>query len=184
MLRLIELNTGWVERYRAFVEEFLAAGEGDDLMSLLGEPTLPDLLRRLEGFARGENLPRGWVPATTYWLVDAAGTILGELRFRRLLTKGLEDVGGHVGYRVRPGQRCRGLATTMLRRAIEEARRAGLARILVTCDAENLASARVIEKCGGELASRSIAHNGRLTSRYWIPLAQDAGRAFPAARVR
>ena len=45
----------------------------------------------------------------------------------------------------------------------------GLARVLVTCDDENQASASTIEDCGGELENR-VEEEGRLTRRYWIDL--------------
>jgi len=47
----------------------------------------------------------------------------------------------------------------------------GLSRVLVTCDEDNLASRRVIEKNGGELASRGISERtGKPVLRYWIDL--------------
>ena len=58
----------------------------------------------------------------------------------------------------------------MLALGLDKARQLGLTRVLITCDPENIASVRVIEKNGGVLASRSVAHTGRLTARYWIEL--------------
>ncbi|MEU1623639.1 GNAT family N-acetyltransferase [Streptomyces sp. NPDC005722] len=58
---------------------------------------------------------------------------------------------GHIGYGVRPSSRRRGLATWALGRMVGEARRLGLDRVLVICEAANTASARTIERNGGVL---------------------------------
>jgi predicted acetyltransferase len=47
----------------------------------------------------------------------------------------------------------------------------GLARVLITCDTANSASARIIEKNGGLLENRiSDPDSGEEVSRYWIAL--------------
>lgn len=59
----------------------------------------------------------------------------------------------------------------MLALALDEARRLGLSKILMTCDADNLASARGIEKNGGILVSQGSSDlSGKLIARYWIAL--------------
>ena len=40
----------------------------------------------------------------------------------------------------------------------------------MTCDEDNLASARVVEKCGGELLDEIDRSAGGTTLRYWIGL--------------
>jgi predicted acetyltransferase len=51
------------------------------------------------------------------------------------------------------------------------AREMGLKRVLITCDADNVASARIIEKNGGRLENQSVSREtGRLKNRYWIEL--------------
>jgi predicted acetyltransferase len=59
----------------------------------------------------------------------------------------------------------------MLRLALPLARERGLDRALITCDEDNTASRRVIEKCGGLLEGTSpIPESGVLQCRYWISL--------------
>jgi predicted acetyltransferase len=55
----------------------------------------------------------------------------------------------------------------MLALGLVEARRAGLERALLTADAANAASLRVIEKNGGVLDAEYL-FKGRLTRRYWV----------------
>lgn len=76
----------------------------------------------------------------------------------------LLDVGGHIGYDVRPSARRRGHATAMLRGALPWANGLGIDRVLVTCDDDNVGSIRVIEAAGGELEDVREAKR-----RYWVP---------------
>lgn len=58
---------------------------------------------------------------------------------------------GHVGYSIRPAFAGNGYATAALAAMIGEARDIGLPRIVITCDASNHASRRIIERNGGRL---------------------------------
>ena len=54
---------------------------------------------------------------------------------------------------------------------LAKARARNLERVLVTCDQDNLASARVIERNGGQLASESYSPQAKgIMQRYWIDL--------------
>ncbi len=83
----------------------------------------------------------------------------------------MEDVGGHIGYRIRPSERRKGYGTLILALTLAEARKLGLPRVLLTCDQDNIASARVIQANGGALASEGYSPQTQtLVSRYWIEL--------------
>lgn len=58
---------------------------------------------------------------------------------------------GHVGYSILPAFAGNGYATAALAAMIGEARDIGLPRIVITCDASNHASRRIIERNGGKL---------------------------------
>jgi len=104
-----------------------------------------------------------WVPCTTLWWVDGA-TYLGRLSIRHYLKGWLEEIGGHIGYDVRPSARRQGHATTMLRAARPIAAGLGITSAMLSCDVDNLASRRVIEAGGGVLQDE---HEGKL--RFWMP---------------
>jgi len=55
---------------------------------------------------------------------------------------------------------------------LDQARARGLTSVLLTCDSENAASARVMLKNGARLENEvpSIRHPGRISRRYWIDL--------------
>jgi predicted acetyltransferase len=90
---------------------------------------------------------------TTLWYVDGE-TYIGRVSLRHRLTPPERERGGHIGYNVRPSARRRGHATAMLRSALRFAEAQGIEEALLTCDATNEASRRVIENCGGVLQDR------------------------------
>jgi predicted acetyltransferase len=66
-----------------------------------------------------------------------------------------------------PAERRKGYATEILRQGLAVARSLGAEHILLTCDVANVASARVIEACGGEFES-VVEGDGGPKHRYWI----------------
>jgi len=107
--------------------------------------------------------PEGFVPATEFWWVDGE-TFLGRITIRHRLTPHLLEVGGHIGYDVRPSARRRGHATEMLRQTLPIAHRMGIDPALITCDVDNIGSRTVIERNGGVLEDERA---GKL--RFWVP---------------
>ena len=127
-----------------------------------------DYLSLLEAYGRGERLPEGRVP-TTILAVTVDGDLVGSLSIRHELNAMLARYGGHIGYTIVPSHRRKGYATQALRQALPIARSLGIDEVLVTCDEDNTASARVIEKCGGEFESVSDpAPWGTQMRRYWF----------------
>lgn len=177
-----------VSVHLSFVEamdEFAAEGRGlaaDD--SMIGRDLREHGLswREPDGFAAyvglvladaEEEAPRpvGFVPSTTLWWVEG-DAYLGRIAVRHRLTPWLLDVGGHIGYDVRPTARRRGHATAMLRAAMPLTRALGIDPVLITCDEDNVGSRRVIEANGGALEDvRPVAGSPSTPAkrRYWVP---------------
>lgn len=123
-------------------------------------------LQRREANRRGERLPRRWV-ASTFLAATVEGRLVGRVSIRHELNDWLATYGGHIGYAVIPVLRRRGYGTEILRQALVVARALGIDAVLVTCDVDNLASAGVIEACGGVFESVA-AGDGPPKRRYWF----------------
>ena len=132
--------------------------------------TFDDYLAYLDKVAGGLDLGRGVVPMSSFWATQGA-QVLGIARLRHRLTDLLLQEGGHIGFYVRPSARRRGVATHILAMMLQPARKLGLDRVLITCDSDNVGSARVIEKNGGVLENEIIsAFSGKPIRRYWLEL--------------
>lgn len=141
------------------------AAEGFDF--LLADGTWAQVLAQIQRESAGVDLPEGRVPAD-FLVAEVDGALVGRVSIRYELTDFLLHIGGHVGYAVAPQYRRRGYATQILRRALERLEERGVHRVLVTCDDDNLASARTIEACGGVL--ENVVSDGTEVPkrRYWI----------------
>lgn len=130
-------------------------------------------LRTLRDASRGVGLAPDRVPYTMFWLV-ADRRVVAHSGIRHRLNELLEREGGHIGYDVRPSERRKGYGTLILKLTLERARAMGLGRVLLTCDTDNTASARIIEKNGGVFDSHATSERtGKTVSRYWIDLKDE-----------
>ena len=107
--------------------------------------TIFDELRRAEN---GTGLAPGIVPSVTYWLT-LGGRVVGVANLRKRLNETLERYGGHLGLCLRPSERGKGYASSLLPLLFAEAGRLGIREVLVTTTAENLPSRRVNESQPG-----------------------------------
>lgn len=160
------------------VHEFMTEGRGgpDDrtllgsLAHQAGPPTEPHAwtAKYLAIERRHETDPPGdFVPSTTYWWTDG-DTYLGRINIRHCLNEHLREIGGHIGYDIRPTARRRGHATAMLAATLPRAAALGIEKALITCDLDNIASRKVIEANGGVLEDQRGAK-----LRYWAPTATE-----------
>lgn len=116
----------------------------------------------------GELIPR--VPSDIYWLIDG-DTFIGEAGIRYSLNDWLLQIGGHVGYGIRPEFQCKGYGKLILKLALDILRARGIDRALVTCYDHNVGSARIIEANGGLLENLlDDPRGGGKSRRYWIDL--------------
>ena len=92
-----------------------------------------------------------WAVATTFFVVQKSdGKMLGMIDVRHeLAVPFLQEYGGHIGYAVRPSERRKGYATRMLKLALSYCCSIGIPAVRLGCYADNKASIRTIERCGG-----------------------------------
>lgn len=174
-MELVLPSTEYKDSYIAAVKEFQADSDSSHFSRSYKIKNVTELEADFDAFvqkelshSRGENLPEGWVPHTTYWLVDN-GEFVGSVNIRHRLTERLEKTGGHIGYGIRPSQRKKGYGSAILRLALPKAKELGITRALITCDSRNEGSRKVIEKNGGIFQDMidNIEVEGKL-QRFWI----------------
>ena len=114
-----------------------------------------------------DTCPSHLVSAHTYFLVSEDKTIIGAINIRHYLNDYLLNFGGHIGYGIRPSQRKKGYASLMLSLALPIAKKLGINTALITCDRNNIGSAKTIMKNGGVLENE-VMGEGEVTQRYLI----------------
>jgi predicted acetyltransferase len=113
------------------------------------------------------------LPQTTYW-ATAGGVVVGHIGLRHCLNAELAELGGHIGFTVRPSSRARGLAKEMLQQLLRTPKAQEIGKLLLTCAPDNAASNRTIRANGGVLERTIfVARIGRETNLYWITLSPD-----------
>lgn len=111
----------------------------------------------------------GKVPDSVFFLLDAdRDRLLGAVNIRHYLNDFLLREGGHIGDGIRPSERRKGYATEIIRLALIECEKLGIDRVLITCDKDNIGSARSIIKNGGVLENEFMNSEGNIEQRYWI----------------
>lgn len=113
----------------------------------------------------------GLVPDSVFFLLDKSrARLLGAINIRHYLNDSLLKEGGHIGDGIRPSERRKGYATEMIRLALIECKKLGIDKVLMTCDKENVASAKSIIKNGGILENEFVNSDGKVEQRYWISI--------------
>ena len=112
----------------------------------------------------------GRVPDSTFFCLDTDRNIfVGAINIRHYLNEELLYTGGHIGDGIRPSERRKGYATAMIALGLEECRKLDIKKVLMTCDKDNIGSARSIMNNGGILENE-VMEDGVLEQRYWITL--------------
>ena len=150
-LELIKPNSNYQESYSTYIVE-LGGEERYPFPLDFDHGDFPTLLRRLEDFETGTNIPDGYVPSSTFWLVDGS-QLIGVSSLRHHLNEKIRHAGGHIGLGIRPSFRGKGLSNRLLELTIQEARKRGIETLHVHCHKHNVASARMIISNGGKLDS-------------------------------
>ncbi|WP_432352890.1 GNAT family N-acetyltransferase [Sporosarcina sp. A2] len=122
----------------------------------------------LEELALREAGHGKWLPCTNYFLVDDTQRVVGMIDIRHDLNEYLHQVGGHIGYGIRPSERRKGYATWMLSEALKVTDTLGISSVLITCNEDNVGSAKTIQKNGGIEDGSFTEEDGTVVRRFWI----------------
>ncbi|WP_243108064.1 GNAT family N-acetyltransferase [Clostridium sp. JN-9] len=135
-----------------------------------GETDYSKWLKLLETYRKRETCPSHLVPSDTFFLINENKKLLGAISIRHYLSEQLLRLSGHIGYGIRPTERRKGYATAMLKLALEKCKDMGMKQVLITCDKNNIASAKTIISNNGILENELIEEDGNIIQRYWIEL--------------
>lgn len=110
-----------------------------------------------------------WSNQTSYVLIDEKGYIYGAANIRHELKGKLFEIGGHVGYAIRPCERGKGYGTIQLKLLLQKMDEMGIEKALITCRENNLGSKKTMEKFVGEPDTLVPSmYEGIKEYRYWI----------------
>lgn len=129
----------------------LSSGEADVLRGFVTPGELQDGELRLELSSFEVNAIHQ-VPTYSFRMLQAeTGEELGWIRLRAGRGAHVERYAGHIGYAVHEAHRGHGYAGKSLRLVARFARRLRFDGLWITCDPENVASRRTLERVGAEL---------------------------------
>lgn len=153
-MRLVFPTLEYKEQAIEFIEEFGDSeinGTGA-LDSMLGTSGYEAWLAKIISDIDIANIAPGRVPSLTYFYVrEDDGRIVGMTNIRLRHNEFILTEAGHIGYSIRPSERRKGYATSMLRESLRVCALMGIGKVIVTCDTVNTASARTILNNGGVL---------------------------------
>jgi predicted acetyltransferase len=166
-MELVKPNLKYKDSFSKALEEYKAEERKISLrIPESSDQSIKEYIQQMVDEEIGLNLPEGYVAHTKLWLVDN-NEYIGDIDIRHSLTGVLLNAGGHIGYEIRPSKRKMGYGTKMLQMALPIAKNLGINKVLITCNDDNIGSAKIIEKNGGILEDKR-EEKGNLKRRYWI----------------
>jgi len=170
------------EEYRKQVMEYLEEYFDNNEYELNGDGELDKLkdfdkwLEKVRNDVSEKTSSSNRVPATLYLCIRTSDNrLIGMLQIRHKLNENLLKHSGHIGDGIRPSERNKGYGTKMIRLALIKVKELGIDRVLMTCDKDNIASAKTIIKNGGVLENELDLGNNEIIQRYWISLKKRFG---------
>lgn len=169
-MKLVTPSIKYKESYIQMVKEcseqdkvlipFILAEDYTDFVSMID---------RLAAYARGEQMPSGYVAHSTFWLIDDNELVIGCSNLRHGLTDALLEMGGHIGYGIKPSERKKGYAKRILALTLEKAKAQGIDNALLTVNKTNLGSVKAIQFNNGALETeKEVKGQDALVQYYWI----------------
>lgn len=171
-LKLIVPNNDYKNQYLDFIKECkkdIKAKGFESCIPLSTKHTIEKDIIDLKNRYNGINLPKGWVPDSTLWMIDELkNSIIGVISIRHRLTESLKFRGGHISYYIRPYERNKGYATKMLDLGLRYCKESlYMDKVLITCSKNNIYSVKTILNNCGILHSEDIDNSEKI-QRYYV----------------
>ena len=177
MLILIDANEKYLTQYQEAYELSVAkvnSGEIHERNLMFEDINKVDVIQKMKDCRDPTKLKPNRVVSYDYFAVDG-DKFVGLIHIRLELTPRLLLYAGHIGYAVNPQYWRQGYGTELLRIGLIKAKELVKDdKVLVTCDDDNIGSAKVIENNGGVLENKVVNLDDEgvevLTRRYWIKI--------------
>lgn len=113
---------------------------------------------------------KGLVPANTFFLIrEEDDKLIGMIDLRYELNDHLRNIGGHIGYSIRPTERRKGYNKINLFLCLLAAKKYGLERVLITCADYNDGSRNTIKAFDGEFEKETYDESDKeVMELYWV----------------
>lgn len=132
-LKLIKMNEIYKEQLNNMMEEQYAAEEKIVPYAII-KTDYHDFTNYVIKLESATDI-NGFVPNSTFFCLDVNRNILvGAVNIRHCLNQNLLLNRGHIGDGVRPSERRKGIATQMIKLALEECKKLGIHKVLMVCD--------------------------------------------------
>jgi predicted acetyltransferase len=169
-MRLIRPSMEYKQQILEYKNEFMENGDSLAGTSYLEQYDVCEEWMKFVSDNEKESTKHTEVTASVFLAIrEEDNKLVGMINIRHSLNEYLYNYGGHIGYSVRRNERRKGYAREMLKIVLEECRKLEMKKVLLTCDADNIASAKIIKSCGGILENE-VPNDEELIQRYWIEL--------------
>ena len=112
-----------------------------------------------------------WSNATNYIMIDENNHVYGCCTLRHTIKGNLINIGGNIGYAIRPSERKKGYGKKQLQLILEKAKEHNLKKVLITCKENNIASKKTIESFNPTADTKVPSQFPNIMElRYWIEL--------------
>jgi len=169
--RHVEPNISYKEKAIDFVEEFKKNNSkihgGGRIARYLEDSTYEEWLKYIEQQKQVDN-DESHVPDETYFLVDEQNNIIGIINIRLGLNDMLRDLGGHIGYSIRPTKRGNGYNKINLYLGLKRLSEIGEKEALLDCEIDNKASSATMKALGGRLVNTKNTEEYGIVEDYII----------------
>ena len=131
--------------------------------------TYADFLERIKRNMETGNPKYDFAKSSLYFLIDNNEKIVWIEAIRHELNDALRFDAGNIGYGIRPSERRKGYATEGLRLTLEKCKEMGMKKVLLTCDKDNIGSAKAMIN-NGWIRDSEYKHEWKIKQRYRIEI--------------
>ncbi|MCF8020971.1 GNAT family N-acetyltransferase [Petrocella atlantisensis] len=148
--RLVRPDIKYKDSFLEFVEDVKSTGYESYELYRKAVVDFDGFIKDLCDSSEGLNLPEGWVPCSSFWLVDNTCEVLGVIRIRHRVDSEYLQMLGHIGYEIKSNNRRKGYGSRIFELGLIESRKIGLRSVLVTCNEDNIGSMSIILQANGK----------------------------------